>query len=81
VGLLNDGISVVDADGSGLTLAVPDGRDPYWSPDGTRISYRLGHLSQNQSSWVFGPLMIAAADGTEVQQFGYAASGPWNPLA
>jgi Tol biopolymer transport system component len=80
VGLLNDGISVVNADGSGLTLTIPDGVNPYWSPDGTRISYRLGHLSQNQLRWVFGPLMIAAADGTGVQEFGYAGSGPWNPL-
>jgi Tol biopolymer transport system component len=80
VGLRNDGISVVDTDGSGLTLAIPDGRDPYWSPDGTRLSYRLGHLSQNHKRWVFTPLMVAAADGTQVVEFGYAASGPWNPL-
>ena len=80
VGLLNDGISVVDADGSGLTLAIPDGRNPHWSPDGTRISFRLGHLGQNQLRWVFSPLEIAAADGTQVVEFGYAGSGPWNPL-
>jgi Tol biopolymer transport system component len=80
VGLLNDGISVVDADGSGLTLTIPDGANPYWSPDGTRISYRLHHLSVNRLRWVISPLMIAAADGTGVQEFGYAASGPWNPL-
>jgi len=80
VGLENPGIYVVDADGSGLTLAIPDGVDPYWSPDGTRMSYRRGGLSQNQLRWVFGPLTIAAVDGTGAQEFGYAASGPWNPL-
>jgi Tol biopolymer transport system component len=80
VGLLNDGISIVDADGSGLTLMIPDGVEPYWSPDGTRISYRLGHLSQNQRRWVFSPLLVAAVDGTQVVEFGYAGSGPWNPL-
>ncbi len=81
VGLLNDGLSVVDADGSGLTLVIPDGARPYWSPDGTRISY------QDNPRGSPGPLRISAADGTwnaakveAVLQFGYAASGPWNPL-
>jgi Tol biopolymer transport system component len=79
VGLLNPGICVVDADGAGLTLTIPDGANPYWSPDGTRISYQLGHFSQNRY-WPISPLMIAAADGTEILEFGYAESGPWNPI-
>jgi Tol biopolymer transport system component len=80
VGLLNDGISIVDVDGSGLTLTFPDGADPYWSPDGTRLSYQSYHLNKNRNSWVIGPLATAAVDGTGVIEFGYAGSGPWNPL-
>ena len=63
------GIFVVGADGSGLTLAIPRGAYPYWSPDGTRIAYLID-----------GRLEIAAPDGTHVQAFDYAQPGPWNPL-
>jgi hypothetical protein len=64
------GIFIVGADGSGLTLAIPDGRYPYWSPVGTRISYELGN----------GGNKIANADGTNVEGLGDAGPGPWNPL-
>jgi len=69
------GIFVVGADGSGLTLAIPDGAYPYWSPDGTRISFEHDSFGGG-----FGGLQIADPDGKHVQSFGYAASGPWNPL-
>jgi Tol biopolymer transport system component len=65
------GIFVVGADGSGLSLAIPHGACPYWSPAGTRIAYSYRGLE------------IASADGTHLQRFGrfgYWASGPWNPL-
>jgi MYXO-CTERM domain-containing protein len=64
-----DRIYVVGADGSGLTRAIADGGHPEWSSDGSRIAYDGG-----------GHLVIADADGTHVQRFDYARSGPWNPL-
>lgn len=69
-----DGIYVVDADGSRLTLTIPDGVNPHWSPDGSRISFEYDGLAGG-----LGGLNIADRDGRHVQYFGYAASGPWNP--
>jgi Tol biopolymer transport system component len=70
------GIWIVGIDGSGLTKVIPDGVNPYWSPDGSRISYQ----PVDASSFARGTLEIATLDGTHVRKFGYAASGPWNPL-
>jgi len=67
---LEPGIWVIGADGSGLTEVIPDGRNPYWSPDGSRIAFEAGRR-------VLG---IADSDGTNVQTFGAARAGPWNPL-
>jgi len=69
------GVWVVGVDGSGLTKVIPDGINVYWSPDGSRISYQ----SIDPLSGVLGGLEIAAVDGTQVQEFGYGGSGPWNP--
>jgi Tol biopolymer transport system component len=70
------GIWIVGVDGSGLTKVIPDGVNPSWSPDGSRISYQ----PIDPLSFRLGTLEIAALDGTHVQEFGYAGSGPWNPL-
>jgi Tol biopolymer transport system component len=61
---------VIGADGSGLTQVIPNATNPYWSPDGSRIAFRAAS----------GVLGIADADGTNVQKFGAARAGPWNPL-
>ena len=73
------GIFVVDADGSGLTLAIPGGAEPHWSPDGTRLAYRIGDPEHCRGCPI-GILEIAALDGTHLQEFGSAEPGPWNPL-
>ena len=36
---INGGVYTIGVDGSGLTLVIPDGEDPHWSPDGSRIWY------------------------------------------
>ena len=75
-GRVTEGIYTIGVDGSGLTLVIPGGAYPHWSPDGSRITYQW----QNLSSPV-GALMIAAADGTHVVPLPYRGSmGPWNPL-
>jgi Tol biopolymer transport system component len=68
------GIWIVGVDGSGLTKVIPDGVNPSWSPDGSRISY------QRAAGSMHGTLEIATLDGRHVQEFGYGGSGPWNPL-
>ncbi len=70
------GIWIVGVDGSELTEVIPDGVNVYWSPDGSRISYQ----SADALSGALGALKIAPVDGTQVQEFGYGGSGPWNPL-
>jgi dipeptidyl aminopeptidase/acylaminoacyl peptidase len=73
-GRIHEGIYTIGVDGSGLTLVIPDGVYPHWSPDGSRISYELYSWPPND------PLHIAAADGTDVVEFPDGGSGPWNPL-
>ncbi|MET1232254.1 MAG: hypothetical protein ABWY52_05345, partial [Candidatus Limnocylindrales bacterium] len=64
------GVFVVGIDGSGLIEVSSggfEGADPHWSPDGSLISYNHAGLE------------IARWDGTQVQEFDYGRSGPWNP--
>jgi TolB protein len=69
-------IYTIEADGSDLTLVIPDAGDPNWSPDGSRIAYNV-----EGGPYPPGPLLaIADADGTHVERYHYARSGPWNPI-
>jgi len=75
-GRIPDGIYTIGVHGSGLTLVIPGGAYPHWSPDGSHILYQ----EQNYSS-PLGPLLIADADGTDLVEFHRRGSGgPWNPL-
>jgi dipeptidyl aminopeptidase/acylaminoacyl peptidase len=75
-GRVPDGIYTIGVDGSGLTLVIPGGAYPHWSPDGSRILYQ-----EQKYSSPLGPLLIADADGTDLVEFHRRGSGgPWNPL-
>ena len=64
-------------DGSNFTKVVTGGTGPYWSPDGSQIAYLIpDDLEQRTGS---PGLAIADADGSNVREFGFAASGPWHP--
>jgi Tol biopolymer transport system component len=69
------GVYVVGTDGSGLRLVAKDGVDPYWSPDGSRIS----HTDFDPTTWRYSGLEIATLDTGHVRKFAYGESGPWNP--
>jgi hypothetical protein len=58
-------------DGSEFTMVIPNGANPYWSPDGSQIAYVVLGGSPNFS--------IADADGSNVRTFGFGNSGPWHP--
>jgi WD40-like Beta Propeller Repeat len=79
------GIQVVGADGSTLSTVIVNGKDPYWSPDWSRIAVEVP-WRRDIPPTTRGPgevprLAIANADGTQVQVFQYpAVAGPWNPL-
>lgn len=65
---LGDATFTFRPDGSDLTEVIPGGGRPFWSPDGSHIAY------QGASG-----LAIADADGSNVREFGFGASGPWHP--
>jgi len=70
-------IYTVAPDGSDLTKVISGGMNPFWSPDGSQIAYMLpyGEPLGGRSPG----LAIADADGSNVREFGFAASGPWHP--
>jgi Tol biopolymer transport system component len=63
-------------DGSDLTRVITGALSPHWSPDGSRIAYTIECELTDPSC---GGLAIADADGSNVREFGFAASGPWHP--
>jgi dipeptidyl aminopeptidase/acylaminoacyl peptidase len=63
-------------DGSDFVRVVSAASSPYWSPDGSQIAYSIECELSDASC---GGLAIADADGSNVREFGFAASGPWHP--
>jgi Tol biopolymer transport system component len=78
-GVAGSSIYTFAPDGSDLARVIPDGVSPYWSPDGSRIAYTAPCDEQCQSRGDTGGLAVADADGSNVREFGFAASGPWHP--
>jgi WD40-like Beta Propeller Repeat len=80
-GGLSDGTSVIYTfapDGSDFRQIITGGLVPYWSPDGSQIAYTIECEPSDTSC---GGLAIADVDGSNIREFGYAASGPWHPGA
>jgi hypothetical protein len=64
-------------DGSDFAKVITDGINPFWSPDGSQIAYLVPY-GEPQLGRTSG-LAIADADGSNVREFGFGASGPWHP--
>jgi Tol biopolymer transport system component len=60
-------------DGSDFTKVITGGINAFWSPDGSQIAYTRPYDGPRPG------LAIANADGSNVREFGFAASGPWHP--
>jgi len=60
------------SDGSRFTKVV-DGIQPFWSPDGSRIAFKLRF-----PAW---GLHLVDADGSNVRTFDDGTSGPWHPVS
>ena len=60
-------------DGSDFTRVITGGINAFWSPDGSQIAYTRPYDGPRPG------LAIAEADGSNVREFGLAASGPWHP--
>ena len=65
-------------DGSEFTMVIDGGMSPSWSPDGSQIAYVLPYGGPRGRTH---GLAIANADGSNVREFGFGASGPWHPRA
>ncbi|HET9724120.1 MAG TPA: hypothetical protein VFR44_09800 [Actinomycetota bacterium] len=76
-----DAIYTFAPDGSDFTKVIDAGISPYWSPDGSQIAYTVICYEQCQARGDTGGLAVADADGSNVREFGFAASGPWHPGA
>ena len=60
-------------DGSDFTKVIEGGMNAFWSPDGSQIAYLRPYDGPRPG------LAIANADGSDVREFGFGASGPWHP--
>lgn len=60
-------------DGSDFTKVITGGINAFWSPDGSQIAYLRPYDGPRPG------LAIADADGSNVREFGFGASGPWHP--
>lgn len=60
-------------DGSDFTKVITGGAKAFWSPDGSQIAYLRPYDGPRPG------LAIADADGSNVREFSFGASGPWHP--
>jgi Tol biopolymer transport system component len=60
-------------DGSAFTKVITGGANVFWSPEGSQIAYLRPYDGPRPG------LAIADADGSNVREFGFGASGPWHP--
>jgi Tol biopolymer transport system component len=70
-----EGVWLIDADGSGLRRLTNDASNPQWSPDGTQIAFRRPAFPGSRTQTV----EISSTDGTDVRSIGDGATGPWLP--
>ena len=72
--------SCTEADPCGAVDFLGEVASPHWSPDGSQIAFTAGCFEGAGAANRDGCMLaIADADGSNVREFGYGASGPWHP--
>ncbi len=69
------GIETIRPDGSALTRVTSEGRDPSWSPDGSRIAFTYDDASTNYQDQI----AVVSSDGSDFERIARGTAPAFSP--